>query len=181
LQQAKSWLNESCGSHGNILDAGCGTGLFSIAMAQAGFNVTGVDIAPRMAAAATDAAQRFGVSENTQFRSGDIEQITDQFDATACLDVLVHYPRQAFGPLCTQLASISRKSLIITYAPYNRLLAALHYVGGLFPKGQRRTEIQMTPDRVVESALATGGMSVKRKLNVSKGFYHITLLEAQRI
>ena len=179
LGHAVNWLTESSDG-GTLLDAGCGTGLFSVAMAKRGFNVTGIDIAPRMAAAAADAADKANISHNTTFQSSDIQQINTQFDTVACLDVLVHYPRGAFGPLCTHLAKMSKQSLIITYAPYNRLLAGLHWVGGFFPKGQRRTEIQMIPDHLVESALAAGGMSVKRTVNISKGFYHIKLLEAER-
>ncbi|MCB0065017.1 MAG: methyltransferase domain-containing protein, partial [Caldilineaceae bacterium] len=60
LAQAGGWLAE----HGNgqtLLDAGCGTGLFSVAMAKRGYQVTAIDIAPRMIVAAQRAAQEAGV------------------------------------------------------------------------------------------------------------------------
>lgn len=181
LQQVTAWLLEHHPTRsGTVFDAGCGTGLFSIGMAAQGFDVTGVDIAPRMAAAATDAASRAGVSANTRFISGDIESVTDTFDAVVCLDVLVHYPRASFAGLLAHLAERSRGPLVITYAPYNRLLAGLHWLGGHFPQGQRRQEIQMIPDRLVAETLATAGMRVQRTVNISHGFYHVRLIEAGR-
>ena len=58
LAQAQEWLVEALGSRQltadssqtdrpSLLDAGCGTGLFTLALAQRGFDVTAVDIAPQ--------------------------------------------------------------------------------------------------------------------------------------
>lgn len=182
LDQAEAWLTESTDG-GSLLDAGCGTGLFSVRMAQRGFNVTAVDIAPKMVDATQAAAQAAGVDGQMSFHAGDIEaalNLQDTFDAVTCFDVLVHYPEEAFVPLCTQLAQRCDGSLLITYAPYSRLLATLHWIGGFFPKGERRTEIQMIRDSVVTDALAAAGMSVKRTTSISQGFYHVKLLEAER-
>lgn len=179
LAQAESWLLESC-TAGRLLDAGCGTGLFSVRMAQLGFNVTAVDIAPRMVDAARDNAQQAGVTERIALITGDIESVPGRYDAVACFDVMVHYPREAFAQLCTFLAERCDGPLLFTYAPYNHLLAFLHWVGGHFPQGNRRQEIQMIPDDVVVGALAKAGMSVKRTTSISHGFYHVKLLEAMR-
>lgn len=182
LAQAELWLAESMSS-GSILDAGCGTGLFSVRMAQRDFDVTAVDIAPKMVDATRQAAQLVGVEEQMAFYAGDIESVLrslGKFDAVVCFDVLVHYPEEAFVPLCRQLAKQSNGSLLITYAPYSPLLAALHWIGGFFPKGERRTEIQMIRDSVVEDVLAEADMTVKRTTKISQGFYHVKLLEASR-
>ena len=38
-------LKENCYTNGNsVLDAGCGTGNYSIKLAEAGFNLTGIDL-----------------------------------------------------------------------------------------------------------------------------------------
>ena len=182
LAQAEVWLTESLDS-GSILDAGCGTGLFSVRMAQRGFDVTAVDIAPKMVEATRSAAQSASIDGQMTFHAGDIETVLDslgKFDAVTCFDVLVHYPEEAFVPLCTQLAQHASGPLLITYAPYSRLLASLHWIGGFFPKGERRTEIQMIRDSVVADALAAAGMTVKRTTSISQGFYHVKLLEAER-
>ncbi|MCB0162064.1 MAG: hypothetical protein KDD83_28200, partial [Caldilineaceae bacterium] len=54
------------------------------------------------------------------------------------------------------------------------------WVGGFFPKSKRRTEIQMIRRDVVVQTLADAGLTVTRTVNISKGFYHVTLLEARR-
>jgi magnesium-protoporphyrin O-methyltransferase len=179
LDQAQEWLLDVC-PQGTLLDAGCGTGLFSISMARAGFGVSGVDISPRMVAVAREDAAGAAPSADIQFEVGDIQSASGTYDAVTCFDVLVHYPRDFFVPLCQHLAHRSTKTLLLTYAPYSHLLSFLHWVGGFFPKGSRRTEIQMIPDRVVEDTLAAAGMTVTRTTAVSHGFYHVKLLQAVR-
>lgn len=182
LDQAATWLRER-GAAGRLLDAGCGTGLFSVRMAGHGFAVTAVDIAPRMVAATHHAAHKAGVSDQIDCHVGDIEGVIaglGEFDAVACFDVLVHYPQSAFVPLCTQLARQCKGPFLFTYAPYRHSLALLHRIGAFFPKGQRRTEIQMIRESVVVGALAVAGMRIRRSINISQGFYHVTLLEAGR-
>ncbi len=179
LAQAEAWLLESQPG-GTLLDAGCGTGLFSIMMANNGFDVTGVDIAPRMVQAAQAAAARETLAGSVQFSQGDVESISGQYNAVTCFDVLVHYPQDAFVPVVQHLAQASTGPLLFTYAPYSRLIAALHWIGGHFPQGQRRQEIQMIPDNVVVKALADAGMVVRRTTSISHGFYHVKLLEAAK-
>lgn len=179
MARAEEWLDQAAlpaGAH--VLDAGCGTGLFSLALARRGLRVTAVDIAPQMVEAARQQATEAGLAEQMRFVSGDLEQIDGQFDAVVCFDVLVHYPQPGFGQLCTRLARRTRGPLLITYAPHNSLLAALHWLGGRFPHHHRRTEIQMIPDAQVRQALAQGGLTPRRQTRISHGFYHVTLLEA---
>lgn len=180
LATASDWLLEGA-RPGALLDAGCGTGLFSIALAQQGYSVIGVDIAPRMVAAAQAAAAQVGVGERTRFQVGDVEQITGRFDAVVCFDVLVHYPHAPFTRLVHHLSGLSDGPLLFTYAPYNRLFALLHWVGGHFPQSQRRTEIQMIRHAHVEQALAECGRRVRRRAVISHGFYHVTLVEAVQV
>ncbi len=177
LATASDWLLEG-GAPSTLLDAGCGTGLFSLALAQQGCHVTGVDIAPRMVAAAQAGAAQLGVSTWTHFQVGDMEQITGRFDAVVCFDVLVHYPRESFRRLLHHLSGLSEGPLLFTFAPYNHLFALLHWVGGHFPQSQRRTEIQMIRRRHVEQVLAECGRRVRRSTVISHGFYHVTLVEA---
>lgn len=52
-----------------ILDLGCGTGTLSVLLAELGYDVRGVDIAPRMIERAQDKARRHGV--DARFEVGD--------------------------------------------------------------------------------------------------------------
>ena len=164
----------------SVLDAGCGTGLFTLALARRGFGVTAVDIAPQMVAATLAQARQAGLAERGSGSAGDLEHVGGSFDAVVCFDVLVHYPQASFAQLLTHLASLTRGPLLLTYAPREPLLAALHWLGGRFPHGQRRTDIQMIPEPFVRATLAAVGMQVTRQARVSRGFYHVTLLEARR-
>lgn len=181
LEHVHRWLAEqTLPAHAPILDAGCGTGLFAVGIAERGFYVTAVDIAPQMVQATTERAQAAGVAEQMHFITGDLESVDGSYAAVVCLDVLIHYPRPAFDAICTRLANLSQHSLIITYAPYNPLLALMHRVGGFFPSSQRRTDIKMIKEHEVQQILAQAGMQVRRSVRVSRGFYHVALVEAGR-
>ena len=69
-----------------ILDAGCGIGLLSEALATRGANVTGVDFSPT---ALVEAAHRV---PNGTFHCASLDGIcwTEAFDAVVCMDVLFH-------------------------------------------------------------------------------------------
>lgn len=59
----------------DVLDAGCGYGELSLAVAARGYSVVGIDLAPTAIAAATAAAQARGLS-NITFVQGDITSFT---------------------------------------------------------------------------------------------------------
>ncbi|NJN68344.1 MAG: magnesium protoporphyrin IX methyltransferase [Chloroflexaceae bacterium] len=183
MDRAEAWLLEQgLPTNAHIFDAGCGTGLFSIRLARRGFRVTAADIAPQMVRTASQQAHQAGaaIADRIRFVAGDLEVVGGTYDAVVCFDVLIHYPRPAFAQLCSRLARLSRGPLILTYAPYNRLLAFKHWLGGHFPHSQRRTDIQMMPGDFVRHTLEQAGMRVRRQVPVSCGFYHVVLLEAEK-
>ena len=181
LGLAEQWAAlPAAGTTATALDAGCGTGLFSLALARRGFHVAAADLAPQMASATASAAAAAGLAERVTTQVSDLEELAGRYSLVACFDVLIHYPSAPFAQMLRHLASLCEHTLLFTYAPHSPLLAALHRVGGLFPHGQRRTEIQMIPDNLVRSTLADCGLSVRRSQRVSSGFYHVTLVQAQR-
>lgn len=182
LAQAEAWLEENnLPKEARILDAGCGTGVVCVALAKRGYQVTAVDIAPQMVKKARQEAIDAGVNDRITFVAGDLEVIGGTYDAVVCFDVLIHYPQEGFAQMCTRLAQLSRGPLIMTYAPYNRILAMKHWVGGHFPQSQRRTTIQMNKRKFVGTTLEAAGKYEYRSKRISHGFYHVALLEARPI
>ncbi|NTW03690.1 MAG: magnesium protoporphyrin IX methyltransferase [Oscillochloris sp.] len=182
LATAESWLAESFPqADGRVaLDAGCGTGLFTLALARRGFHVTAVDLAPHMAVATAAAAEAVGLAERVAARAADLEEVSGSYDLVNCFDVLIHYPAESFSGMLSHLAGMCRGTLLFTYAPYSPFLAAMHRIGGYFPHSQRRTDIKMIRDSQVRQALAQSGMQLRRAARVGKGFYHVMLVEAVR-
>ena len=75
----------------SLLDIGCNWGRWTIAAAQAGYRVTGVDPSEKAIAAATRVAAQLGVE--AAFTAGDARQLPfgdDSFDAVFSYSVLQH-------------------------------------------------------------------------------------------
>lgn len=60
--------------YGRALDLGCGTGVWSVRLAQRGWEVTGVDIVPKAVRAARQRARRAGV--DAQFVHGSVTALS---------------------------------------------------------------------------------------------------------
>lgn len=163
------------------LDAGCGTGLLTVALAERGFQVTAADLAQQMVVATEAAVTAAGLSERVTCQVSDLDELAGSYDLVACFDVLIHYPATPFAAMLGHLAARTQTTLIFTYAPYSRFLAAMHRIGGVFPQGQRRTTIQMIPDQLVQQTLQACGMELVQTQRISSGFYHVTLVKARRV
>lgn len=76
-----------------VLDAGCGTGFLALLLADAGHDVTGIDLSDRMLTAARLAADAAGLS--VRFSQGDAERPTGQpgsYDAVVSRHLLWTLP-----------------------------------------------------------------------------------------
>ena len=77
--------NRAFPKHGQLLELGCGAGNLSIAFAQAGYDVTGIDIAPTAISWATENAAKANV--NATFLLGDVLNLANLADDS--FDILV--------------------------------------------------------------------------------------------
>ena len=78
---------------GHVLEIGVGTGRVAIALAQAGCNVTGIDVSEAMLAIGRGKAARLGLSEHVQFVRGDMRRfdLNHRFDlAIVPLNTFMH-------------------------------------------------------------------------------------------
>jgi len=181
MDRAFEWLQQlNLPEDATILDAGCGTGLFSIRLAGNGYNVKAVDIAAQMVNKSREEATAKGVQERIDFEVNTIESVKGMYDAVVCFDVLIHYPAEGFIEAFKNLSNLTKGPIIFTYAPYNKILAFQHWIGGFFPKKERRTTIQMITDENMNRAMEENGMVVKNRQKISFGFYHTMLMYAER-
>ena len=73
----------------DILDAGCGPGLYAVALARHGYRVDGVDVGPAVIRHARRAARLAGVSGLTRFTCTDVRSLaaSPRYDAV----ILIYY------------------------------------------------------------------------------------------
>ncbi|MGB0129998.1 magnesium protoporphyrin IX methyltransferase [Chlorobium sp.] len=181
MDRAFEWLQQLNLPQGaTVLDAGCGTGLFSIRLAKAGYRVKAVDIASQMVEKSKADATKAGVAGNIDFEVNTIESVKGTYDAVVCFDVLIHYPAEGFRQAFGNLSNLTKGPVIFTYAPYNNILAFQHWLGGYFPKKERRTTIQMIRGEEMQKAMTENRMTVKNSEKVSFGFYHTMLMNTSR-
>ncbi len=181
MDEAFSWLEKlNLPKGATVLDAGCGTGLFSTRLAENGYRVKAVDIASQMVGKAKEEAEAKGVADMIDFEVNTIEEVKGQYDAVVCFDVLIHYPAEGFVNAFQNLSGLTKSPIIFTYAPYNRILALQHWLGGYFPKKERRTTIQMIRDEQMQEAMQSTNMTIKTRKKISFGFYHTMLMHAER-
>ena len=69
------YVEQAVASGGPVLELGCGTGRVSLAMAEAGVEVTGVDLSPRMLEVVRRKADSRDLAERCYFHQGDMRSL----------------------------------------------------------------------------------------------------------
>ncbi len=131
------WLPDDL--HGaRVLDAGCGTGAFSIEAAGRGAQVTAVDVS----ASLVELAQKrtpAGVRQQIDYRVGDmLSNQHGEFDYVVAMDSMIHYPAIEIVDMLGVLARRTRRGLLFTFAPRTPALTVMHAVGRLIPYSEHR-------------------------------------------
>ena len=165
-----------------VLDAGCGTGAMALALAERGAEVMAVDISPSLIELARSRAAGM---PGVEFRVADLlDPGLGRFDHVVAMDSLIHYRRADVVRVLGGLAGRTRESLLFTFAPRTPLLAAMHGLGRLFPRGDRAPAIEPAAERRLRDALAAepalGGHDVGRTRRIARGFYISQAMELRR-
>jgi SAM-dependent methyltransferase len=125
--------------YGRALDLGCGTGYWSVRLAQRGWEVTGVDIVPKAVRIARERARRAGVE--IPFVEGSVTALTSEgiesgFRLILDFGVVHGLPAEqvrAVSREVTALASEDAALLMYAFSPGRR---------GPLPRGISREEIE---------------------------------------
>jgi magnesium-protoporphyrin O-methyltransferase len=172
-----------------LFDAGCGTGALSVEAAKRGANVLAVDISPTLVSIAQERIcsrlPREPDVGRIDFKSGDmLDPSHGRFDHVAAMDSLIHYPAAEIVRALAVLASRTERSIVFTFAPRTPMLAAMHAVGKLFPRGDRSPAIEPVPESTLRRRIAMepalAAWSIGRVRRVSRGFYISQAMELIR-
>ena len=126
----------------SVLDVGCGAGLLSEAMAQAGGDVTAIDLAPNL----LKVARLHGLETDIKvdYRETAVEALAEvqpgSFDVVTCMEMLEHVPDPAsIIEACARLLKPGGRLFVSTLnrtaAAFALAIVGAEYVARLLPKG----------------------------------------------
>lgn len=162
-----------------ILDAGCGTGQMTQALAERGGEVTAVDISPALVDIARKRLPDALVNQ-VRFQAGDmLDPSLGNFDYVVAMDSLIYYTGSDIGRALAALERRVSQSTLFTIAPRTTLLMAMWYAGKMFPRADRSPiMIPHARTRLAEQCQAAGTAGhLKSMGRVSCGFYISEALE----
>ena len=160
-----AWINSLCPLNGlNVLDAGCGGGILTESMAQAGSMVTGIDLSTK----ALRIAQLHALDMQLQrihYREISAEAMAreqpDSFDVVTCMEMLEHVPQPA--SVVRACATLVKPSGWVFFSTLNRnftsfllAIAGAEYVLNMLPRGTHQFEKMITPSELAGFCRAAG-------------------------
>ena len=163
----------------SFCDAGCGVGSLSLPLAQMGAgSIIASDISNSMINETEKRAISLGIDMNKiKFITSDLENLEGVFDTVICLDVFIHYPQEAAEEMVSHLCSLTKETLIVSFAPYTPFLATLKAIGQFFPGPSKTTRAYtLREEGIIKSANQAGFRLSKSKLNQAP-FYFSKLIE----
>lgn len=174
-----SWLPGDLSGE-RILDAGCGTGVFSLALAARGAEVVGVDLSEELVRAARERAAAAGgdlPGAPPRFIAGDLLEVAREggFTRAVVMDCFIHYELDEALEALETLAVAAPRGVLFTVAPWTPLLALMHVVGRLFRGDHKAPPIVPVRAGALRRELARApglaGWRVGRSHKVHSGFY----------
>lgn len=164
IEWACRQIAEAFASPGKVrlLDVGCGAGIAAEALARRGFEVTGIDAAPDVIAAA--AAHATGAGLTLRYRVAAPEDLLasgDRFQVITALEVIEHVPEPAVFLRC--LARLLEPGGLLLLSTLNRTSRsfvaakiAAEYVLGWLPVGTHDWRRFLTPAELAASLRKAG-------------------------
>ena len=146
-----------------VLDVGCGGGILSEALARAGAQVTGIDLAPRVLDVARLHLHESG--QQVAYREISVEALATEmgasFDAITCMELLEHVPDP--GSVIAACAALLKPGACLFLSTLNRTplafaaaIAGAEYVLNLLPRGTHHYDHFIRPSELAASLRAAG-------------------------
>ncbi len=163
-----------------LLDAGCGTGALAVEAVKRGAAVVAIDVSRSLVQVARDRSA--DVQGDLRFEVGDmLDPYLGEFDHVVAMDSLIHYRAPDAVRALAGLAARTRGSILFTFAPRTPLLAAMHTVGRIFPRGDRAPAIEPVAEaalrRLLERDPNLAGLAPHRTQRIASGFYTSQAME----
>ncbi|MGF1508073.1 MAG: magnesium protoporphyrin IX methyltransferase [Myxococcota bacterium] len=169
-------------SGARILDAGCGTGAFSLEAARRGADVVAIDLSETLVALAQNRTTRqltAGSGEHRgslEFRVGDmLDESLGRFDYVVAMDSLIHYRVSDMVDMVSKLCGRASSGMVFTFAPRTPLLTLMLWLGRLFPRRDRAPAIMPVSERTLRRRLRREtrlhGWTAGETTLIKSGFY----------
>ena len=146
-----------------VLDVGCGGGLLSEALAQAGARVTGLDLAPNLLKVARLHGLESGIK--VDYREMAVERLAEEspgtFDAITCMEMLEHVPQptliiDACARLLKPGGRLFLSTLNRTPAAFALAIVGAEYIARVLPKGTHQYRDFIKPSEIASWLRAAG-------------------------
>ncbi len=150
-----------------ILEIACGTGRFSVMLADHGADVTGLDISGPMLQQGREKARLAGVADHVEFMRGDAARLPfpdDSFDAV--LAMRFFHLADTPGEFLKEMRRVSRDTVV--FDTFNRYTTRSLYTW-LLPMGSRLYSRREVRDLVEEAGL--GLVAAEHDFVLPFGFY----------
>jgi magnesium-protoporphyrin O-methyltransferase len=169
-----------------VLDAGCGTGVFSVAAAERGARVLAIDLSPTLVGLARERLPPAPRAGSIEFRIGDMfDPGLGEFDHVVAMDSLIHYRSSDVVQVLAGFAARTRHSIVFTFAPRTPALALMWAAGRLFPRKDRAPAIVPIAEHDLRKQLARHSAlkqwRVGRTQRIASGFYKSQAMELVKI
>ena len=146
-----------------VIDVGCGGGILSEALAQAGASVKGIDLADASLEVAQQHAHDNGLEIDYQKISAEqlAEELPNSFHSVVCMELLEHIPDpQSVINACAALAEqggyVFFSTLNRNLKSYLHAIVAAEYVLKMLPRGTHEHKKFITPAELVRMARNAG-------------------------
>jgi len=169
-----------------LLDAGCGTGAFSVEAAKRGAHVVAIDLSPTLVDLARDRTPPRLGGGSIEFRTGDMSDAAlGEFNHVVAMDSLIHYNARDIVRVLSGFAARTTNSIVFTFAPKTPALWLLWIAGRLFPRKDRAPAIEPVSEKEIRRLIAREpqlqGWRIGRTRRVKSGFYKSQALELTRL